>query len=403
MTLPWTIKYSPQTTQEIAGQDVQVITLKTFAKEWPRRKKRALILYGLPGCGKTSAVYALAKELNLEILEVNASDFRDEEKLEASVGQASKQRSLFGKSKILLVDEVEGVFSKFDQGAVPTLVRLIKETSFPIIFTANDPWDKKFSPLRTACELVEFKGLDHQTVLNVLRRICDAEKIAYEEKALSSLARRANGDLRGAIIDLQTLTENNSFRMEQLELLGSRHKTDTMFNALMKIFKTTDSFVARTSLEDVQEDLDETILWIDENLPKEYTKPQDIARAYEKIAHADLFRGRIRKNQYWYFLITISQLLSAGVALSKDQKYSAFVRYSPPQRLLKIWRSNMRFLKRVSIAEKIARKTHCSKKIALQETIPPLQVIFRKNKQAGEKIGKYLDLNDEESAWLSSG
>lgn len=398
---PFTIKYAPKSTKEIMGQDNAAVKLKAFVSNFKQQRKRALILHGPPGSGKTSSIYALAKETNAEILEVNASDFRDEEKLNASIGQASKQRSLFFQSKILLVDEIEGIFGQLDRGAIPTLVRLIKSTAFPMILTANDVWDKKFSALRSACELVEFKRPDHQTVLTVLRAVCQSENINYEEKALASLARRSGGDIRGALIDLQTLTESNSFTMDNLSLLGERHQTETIFNALMKVFKTTDAFVARTAFEDLGENLDEILLWVDENLPKEYTKPADLARAYEKLARADIFRGRIMRKQHWHFLAMVSILASAGIALSKDQKYSTFVRYSPTQRILKIWRANQRFLQRKSIAEKIAQKTHCSTKVALQHTLPYLQPLFKKDKKAAQPIADFLDLNSEEAAWLA--
>ena len=281
------------------------------------------------------------------------------------------------------------------------LAELTKTTAFPLIFTANDPWDKKFSTLRAACELVEFKKLDQQTVLNLLRRVCETEKIKYEEKALATLARRSGGDVRGVLIDLQSLIENGSFGMAQLELLGERHQTDSVFNALMKIFKTTDAFVARMAFEDVEEDLDEIILWIDENLPKEYTKPADLVRAYEKMSRADVFRGRIMKRQHWHFLTIVGVLLSAGIALSKDEKYSTFVRYGPTQRILKIWRANMRNLQRKSIAEKIAKKTHCGTKAAFHETIPYLQPIFRLNRIAAQPFVRYFDFNKDEADWLA--
>ncbi len=400
--IPLTIKYSPKSTSEILGQERATYTFKNFIANYKKQKKRALILYGPPGSGKTCSVYALAKELGLEILEVNASDFRDERRLNASIGQASKQKSLFATSKILLVDEMEGIVSRLDYGAIPTLIKLIKSTAFPIILTANSPWDKKFSALRTACELVEFKQLDHQTVLSLLRSICEKEGIQYEEKAIASLARRSGGDARGAIIDLQTLAENNSFTSKNLDLLSDRHKTDSIFNALLRVFKTTDAFIARTAFEDLEENLDEVLLWIDENLPKEYTNPSDLARAYEKISRADVFRGRIMRRQHWHFLAIISILLSAGIALSKDKKYETFTRLAPTQRILKIWRANQRFLQRKSIAEKIAHKTHCSTKAALKETLPYLKPIFEKNNKEAQYLADYLDLNQEEIEWLSA-
>ena len=89
--IPFTYKYAPKSTSEILGQEMAVSQIRSFISDFKKKKKKALLLYGSPGSGKTSSVYATAKEMNLEVLEVNASDFRDEERLNASVGQASKQ------------------------------------------------------------------------------------------------------------------------------------------------------------------------------------------------------------------------------------------------------------------------------------------------------------------------
>ena len=294
---------------------------------------------------------------------------------------------------------VDGVSGTKDRGAIPALKDLIKNSSFPLIITANNPWDSKFSALRTACEMVEFKEPSHATVLEILKNVCTKENIIYEEKSLSQLARRVGGDIRGALIDIQTLTTNNQFTSASLEFLSDREKTDTIFNALMKIFKTTDANVARTAFDHLEEDLEDIQNWIDENMSKEYTKPMDIYRSYERISRADVFRGRIMNRQHWHFLAVISVLLSAGIALSKDEKYKQFILYSQPQRFLKMWRAKQKYAQRTAIAEKISKKTHCSTKVARERTLPYVQSMM-KNKVMAEQLTNYFELNDDELAWL---
>jgi replication factor C large subunit len=398
--IPLTVKYTPQTLQDVLGQDYAVKTIKDFVINFEQKKKKALLLYGPPGAGKTSTTYAIGKQSNLEIVEVNASDLRNEKKLRATIGQASTQRSLFGKSKLLLIDEVDGVVGRKDRGAVPTLKKLIKNTAYPIILTANNPWNKKFSPLRSACTLIEFKAPSNAAVVDVLKKVCAKEGITFEEKAITALARRSGGDIRGALVDLQTLTTKKSFTLAHLDVLGDRRQTETMFQALLKILKTTNADIARTAFDTVNENFDEIMLWVDENLPKEYTKPDDIYRAYERISRADIFRGRIMRRQHWRFLAIITVLLSAGVAVSKDTKYNQFVKYAPTQRLLSIWRAKMRNAQRFAIAEKISARTHCSTKAAREHTLPYVQAMVQSNRLNSAPLINFFDLSSEEVKWL---
>ena len=125
-----------------------------------------------------------------------------------------------------------------------------------------------------------------------------------------------------ALNDLQCIAEKNSnINKENLDSLGYRDLQESIFNALMRIFKTTDISTALTSFDNVKEDLDEQFLWLDENIPKEYTKPEDLANAYDALSKANIFNRRITRNQYWRFLVYINAHLTAGVALAKEEKY----------------------------------------------------------------------------------
>jgi len=92
---PLTEKYRPSL-YEIAGRQETVKQLKDFILLYGKSKgKKAALLYGPSGSGKTILPYALAKKLDYEIIELNASDFRNKEKINSIVGQAIKQKSLF--------------------------------------------------------------------------------------------------------------------------------------------------------------------------------------------------------------------------------------------------------------------------------------------------------------------
>jgi len=400
-SIPWTKKYAPHKISDIISQEKAVSDLKEFMKNFRKHAKKSALLFGPSGTGKTSSVYAIADEMNYEVVEVNASDFRNKAQIDSVLGNALKQKSLFANEKIILVDEIDGLAGTEDRGGLTELITLLEDPKFAVVMTAMSPWDNKFSKIRTRSQMMEFEKLSYASIIKMLKHICEKEKISYDEDALTQLATSSSGDLRGAIIDLQTLAGiNEKLTKKSIETLGEREKTDTIINALVKVLKNTDPIVALGALNYIEEDLDEFMLWLDENMPKEYKNPEDLARAYNYLAKADIFRARIKRWQYWRFLDYVNTFLTAGVAVSKDKKYTGIVQYKQTMRLLKIWQANMKYQKRKAIAEKIAEKTHASKKEVLHSTIPYFQAIFKKNKQMSDAIAAELDLDNEEIEWL---
>ena len=398
---PFIIKYQPKKTNEIIGQDVAIKKLKNFVVNFKKQKKNAALLYGPSGVGKTISVHALANELELEILEVNASDVRNADQIHSLVGSAAGQMSLFSKGKIILVDEIDGLSGTKDRGGLQAIIKLIKKSSFPLILTATNPWDYKFSKLRRKTEMIEFAPLDYLPIFEILKKICKNEKIKYEEIILKGLARRAGNDARAAINDLEILSiETKELTKKSLEELGERNQQDSIFNALFKIFKTTDFNVAIGAFDNVKENLDEQLLWLDENLPREYTQPEDLAEAYDKLSKADVFNRRIKRWQHYRFLVYINALITAGIAVSKKEKYKGHIQYKPTGKLLKLWWAKQKSMKKKAIAEKIAERTHSSTKEVLKNTLPYLQVSFKKKKNFREELINELDLSREEVEWL---
>ena len=65
MGVPLIRKYAPGSEKEVIGQDSALASLKGFITNFKQEKKKAVLLYGPQGCGKTSCVYALASTMNL--------------------------------------------------------------------------------------------------------------------------------------------------------------------------------------------------------------------------------------------------------------------------------------------------------------------------------------------------
>ena len=395
MSRSWIQKHAPLHPDDVPQQDV-VRHLTDFIHTYKQQKKKAALLYGPPGSCKTSAVYTIANHAGLEVVEVNASDVRNAEQIQARVGEAIKQQSLLFSSKIILIDEVDGVAGRKDRGGIAALQKLIASSTFPIILTANDPWDKKFSGLRRKAVMLECAALSHTAVCTVLKSICTKENVAFDEAALKTLARMAGGDLRAAINDLQSLAQQGGINRKQVEELAQRLQKESLPAALVRIFKTTDPVIAVGAFDHVDQRLDECMLWITENLPKEYTNARDLYQAFDAVSKADVYAGRIRRWQYWRFLVYVNTLLSAGVAVAKQDKYRAFVKYTPTTRLLRRWQLNMKYQKRKAISEKMAAVLHTSVRRVVQDVLPYIGPLCTTD----SSLAALFDLDDIEVDWL---
>jgi len=374
----------PNKLNEIIGQDTSKI-LKWFENPG----KKSLLIHGPTGVGKTSSVYALAREKNLEILELNSGDLRNKERIKNVIGEASLQHSLFGRKKLILIDEVDGISGRHDYGGLAELNKIIENTKNKIILTANEIFDSKFSMLRRKCELLEFKHVDYLDIFKLLKKICDGKKVKYNEIILKNIARKNNGDVRASLIDL-----NMNMIEDKINEVGDLREYAQDINEVLRIiFKSRDVDVLMKILSTLDEDLDEVFLWIDENLDKEYSE-DDLINAYDKLSKADVYRGRILRRQYYRFLVYQSILMSAGVGLSKKEKRNLYISYQRPSRILKMWIANNRNAKRKSIAEKFAGKTHSSVNKAYKEF--DILVNFLKD----EKLAEELELDDDETEWI---
>ncbi|MEK6853349.1 MAG: replication factor C large subunit [Nanoarchaeota archaeon] len=396
MTL-FTLKYAPKNSDQVFGQDKAVSELKDFITNYKTKRNKAALLLGPIGCGKTSSVYALAKEMNYDILELNSSDLRNAENISRFLGSALGQQSLFFTPKIVLIDEVDNISGTADRGCIPALLKAIEKSSFPVVLTANEIEDSKFKALAKAAEVIQFHKLQYRTVAHCLQWVCEQEGIAFEEKAINSLARQVDGDLRAALLDLHISSQKKSLSFEDLSVLSDRKKTETILNALTVIFKSSSVETALPALENVDLEPKDVMHWIDENMPKEYISAQALAKGYESLSRADVFQGRIMKRQHWRFLAYINNLLTAGISSAKEEKNSEFIPYRRTMRFLRLWQAKMKNAKRKEIAVKLAAKTHTSTSVAEQQT-PYLQAIFQKN--AGNAIARELELTDEEADWL---
>jgi replication factor C large subunit len=385
----WTAKYQPKNLNDVIGQQKAVADVYNFWRRFNSSVKNAILLHGPPGCGKTSLIYALAQQEKLEVVEINASDFRNREQIERILKPATQQHSIFGANKIILVDEIDGMSGQKDRGGVKAVVDIIKNTKFPIFMTANDGWSDKLRAIRKISAVVTFDKINYLSIAKYLSGVCKSEDIEYEELALKKLAMSCDGDLRASINDLQSMASLGKITSNELIVWG-REREEKLLDALKLIFKSFDSKVAMQVVNDLK-GTNDLNMWLEQNIPSEYSK-SEIDRAYDAISWSDIFSKRIRRRQHWRFMIYVKLLSVVGVQHAKDSANRRPIAYKRPGLIMLMWRNAAKRKKSEALATQIAGKLHCSARSLRRDFMPYLEFIEQKNKDMYDRIAESLGI-----------
>ena len=200
----WTEKYRPKKLSEVVGNEKAIEELNSWA-DGVAKSKKAVILLGPPGCGKTSAAYALASERDWEVIELNASDQRNAGVIRSIVGPASASNTFSKATRLIILDEADNIHGNEDRGGTKAITEIVKRSTQPIILIANDKLGMGRTLLRN-CKLINFQRIKPGTVFRVLKVISTAEGRDIEDEVLLIMAKNANGDLRSAINDLLAIS-----------------------------------------------------------------------------------------------------------------------------------------------------------------------------------------------------
>jgi len=373
------IKYRPKSLKDFVDQKEALAKFLKWYRNWKPGSKAAL-LYGRPGTGKTCLVEAFANDENLQLIQMNASDTRSKKQIEEVFGHASSVASFLKKGRIFLIDEVDGIAGKEDVGGIKAIIEIIKKSRHPVVLTANDPYDPKLKVLREYCELIPFSEISVWDIEKKLKEICEKEGVDYDKEVLHQIAKRSEGDLRAAINDLETIARGKKkIGIKDLEVLGFREREKDMFEALKVLFKTSSFTAARLSIANVDLEPENIMWWIEENISNEYERPEEIAKAYDALAKADVFKARIINRNYWKLMRYMNDLMTAGVSLAKNEVYRKFTKYQFPAKLRYLSASKAEREEEKEKLRKLSKLLNCSTKKVKKEFLPFFKA-FEKDK-----------------------
>jgi len=377
--------YRPQELREIVGQPTALKELLSWFNTWPEQKKAA-ILYGRAGVGKTSAVHAVCKEMGVDLIELNASDQRNYDTIMRIVGNAATTSTLNGKKKLILLDEADNVYGREDKGGNRALSKIIDITQNPIVLTANAYWEIP-QGIRNKAKMIEFRTLLPASIKKALKRIVKAENLNVSEDILQRMAKNAHGDLRAAINDLESLIGE--------EYYNPRDTETSIFQALSSMFRLHSTDV-RKEFFNVDKEPREILLWVAQNMPMVYELP-DAARAYYYLSRADVFLGRVMRRQYYKLWSYAMDLMTAGVSVARREKYH-FKRFQSPSYFAALARSRKDRAMKSQIYQKIAEKCHCSSAEA-SEYVIMMKALEKENERAAA-LCKFFGLEEDEILYI---
>jgi len=422
----WTEIYRPKTMDDIVGNEKAVIKLRRWASSWNDKtpNKRAVILSGKPGIGKTSCAIALANDFNWTTIELNTSDARNAAKIKSiatngAINETFSDNGSFissnkGGRKLIILDEADNLYERIkdtnktssdlsDKGGKKAIIDTIKITKQPIILIVNDYYSLikgSGEILKDISVLIKFYNPYSSLVFNLLKKICLKEEISVDQKVLKTIADRSRGDIRSAINDLESVCVNKTqITMNSLNVLGYRNRQEDIFNALREIFKTKNIKSIKEKLSNLDLDPNLRLLWINENLPREYLDKNDLANAYDYLSKSDIFLSRTYKRQKYSLWAYACELMNGGVSASKTHSYPND-KYSFPIWLRKRKENKTELDIKSSIIKKLSSSIHNSNNKSSDYLFSYFIHIFRNNINFAIKMKNRFDFSESEIKFL---
>jgi len=216
----WVEKYRPQTLEEYVGNE----TIKNKIADYLEQGSiQNLLFHGVAGTGKTTLAKLIAKNLNCDLLYINASDERGIDTIRDKIIPFASSMS-FNDVKIVILDEADYITPQAQATLRNTIESCSKTTRF--IFTCNY-LERIISPLQSRCQTFEITPPSKDEVIDLICEISVKEELKINTKnntdnVLSVVdthypdIRKIVNTIQGSIVDGEVKIDNNSLKNTQL-------------------------------------------------------------------------------------------------------------------------------------------------------------------------------------------
>lgn len=399
-----------------------MLEFKSWLNSWTlkRKPKKACLLVGPPGVGKTSLARAAANEYGFQIVELNASDVRTQKSIERALTPANTITTLEsfssnGRGNLILLDEVDGVFGREDRGGLLAILAAAKDPAVPIVLTANNIEDERFDDLKKICLVLELYEIRPRYLVLLINHILSQEGVSVAAKTVDAIVRRSSGDIRSAINDAQAAAAGT------FDDRGGRTSSLDEHETLTQLFKPRFG-EARMALNETEIPLykDQLLLLLHDLIPYIYTSPPKLALAYEALSRADITYARIGANRsrsmapppfnlprrdsvpQWNLLpVALNELASVG-ADQIDNDIEHAIQTGPRISEKTLERYQYRLWSINHACGCLAKACHTSKRTALHHILPYLISISKFNEEVGREVATSMELEERDIQFLTS-
>lgn len=220
MPRPLADRLRPRVLDDVVGQDHLVGAEGTLRRMVTGGKLASIILWGPPGCGKTTLARILADHTDLQFEQISAifSGVADLRK----VFDSAKLRRQQGRGTLLFVDEIH----RFNKSQQDAFLPVVEDGTIVLIgATTENPSFELNAALLSRCQVMVLKRLD-DAAIEILMQRAEAEAgkpLPLDKDARLALKAMADGDGRYALtMAEQVLNQGSVLDTEKLAALVNR-------------------------------------------------------------------------------------------------------------------------------------------------------------------------------------